>query len=277
MRWMGKMIKWTAISCFVLAAAVFVFGQARVQSALCVARERVNEQLDDLVGQETQIREEIRRLQAEYPKQLAELQFSLHQVDEDVAELVSDCQLCTKVVVLCDQDLEDFHPQPVAWQGLDLEQVDVSQYEARLAERQLSEIQQVRQRYADRKQRNEEEIMSLRQERDRLAGALAKIRAEQQQFQTELGRLYRELDSLQRNRTLIKLAERRDPINVSRYSDSVASLRQLRVKIERQRLEQEERLKVLRMHRRNAEYEARATLEVQDGNQRITLAFSPAD
>ena len=74
-----------------------------------------------------------------------------------------------------------------------------------------------------------------------------------------------------------KLAERRDPINVSRYADSVESLRQLRAKIEHKRIEQEERLHVLRMHRRNAEYEARATIQMQDGQQQLSLALSASD
>jgi chromosome segregation ATPase len=277
MRFMGKILKWTAICCFLLAGAVFVFGQARVSSALCVARDHVNAQLDDLVGQEAQIREEIRRLQTEYPKQIAELQFSLHQIDEDIAELVNDSQLCTKVVALCDQDLANFQVQPAVWHGPDVGECDVSGYEQRIAERRLSEIQLVRGRYDDRKGKNDQEIVSLQEERERVASALASVRGEQQEFEAELSRLYRELDSLERSRTLIKLAERRDPINVSRYSDSVASLRQLRGKIEQKRLEQEERRRVLRLHRRNAEYEARATIEMQTGKEGASLALTATD
>jgi septal ring factor EnvC (AmiA/AmiB activator) len=277
MKWIGKTLKWTAVSCFLLAGAVFIFGQARVTGALCAARDRVSEQFDDIVGQEAQIREEIRRLQAEYPKHVAELQFSLHQVDEDISELVNDCQLCTKVVALCDKDLDDVDTITVSWSPAVDDDVDMSPYETKLAERRLTEIQQVRERYAGRKQRNEDELISLRDEHDRLASALSQIRDEQQQFETELNRLYRELDSLERNRTLIKLAERRDTMNVSRYADSVESLRQLRAKIERTRIEQEERLNVLRMHRRNAEYEARAVYEIDNGKDRISLAITSAD
>ncbi len=123
-------------------------------------------------------------------------------------------------------------------------------------------IAQTADSYRDRLSDLTAEQQILRDERGRLRAELAEMEREFREFQSEVGTISREIDSLKRKEKLVKVAERRQQETDDIFADRASGLTVVKEKIERRKIQLDERLRALRGVRSGNEYEARARLRL---------------
>ena len=103
-RFMRSIMKWSVIGALGLTGLVALVGVGRVKAAYLSVREHVRSNMDDLVDTRVALKEEIDKLEKEYPKRLADLEMQLREIDRAVVANEDDTQLCREVVALCRSD-----------------------------------------------------------------------------------------------------------------------------------------------------------------------------
>jgi chromosome segregation ATPase len=270
-RFMGRMTRWGVIGALGLAGLIAVVGLTRVKTAWWSVRDHLRSNVDELVDTRVALQHEVRKLQEEYPERIADLRCQVKEIDRDLTACTEDVNLCQEVVALCesditvlnaklqvaDSDADGLGPDLVEFRSEKLGRAEALTRAGRIAETASS--------YRARLEDLTAEQQILRDERSRLRAELADMEREFTEFQTDAGTISREIDSLKRKEKLVKVAERRQEETDDIFSDRASGLIVVKEKIERRKIQLDERLRALGGIRTGNEYEARARLRLVEG------------
>jgi chromosome segregation ATPase len=247
-----------------VALAHVVLGKHRTHDAAKALQHMAQSEVDELIRQQSDLKEELSRLRTEYPKQIAMLRSQQAQVDRQLEGLAKEETRATDIVRLCEEDISYLEDQreTVGNVYADTRAIEHrgSKYNASEAEQLIGRIAETRGIYVTRLDDINAERAVLEGEKDQIAIELAAVEAEQAEFEAEYQSLLREIERLKRNEELLKVAEGRRGMGCERHSEAMSTLTDVKSAVERARMEQEERLKSARVAPRSLDYETRARL-----------------
>ena len=267
-RFFGRMTRWGVIGALGLIGLIAVVGPTRLKTAYWSARDHLRSNVDGIVDTKIALQHEIRKLQEEYPERIADLRCQLKEIDRDLSACSEDVLLCQEVVALCESDITVLNAKLTATDadadGIGSDVVEFRSERLGRAEAltRAGRIAETAASYRDRLTDLTAEQGLLRDERARLRAELAEMEREFREFQTEVGTISREIDSLKRKEKMVEVAERRRKETDDIFADRASGLSVVKDKIERRKIELDERLRALRGVRSGNEYEARARLRL---------------
>jgi chromosome segregation ATPase len=265
-----------------VALAHVVLGKHRTHDAAKALQHMAQSEVDDLIRQQSDLKEELGKLRAEYPRQIAMLRSQANQVDRQLAELDKEETRASDIVRLCEEDISYLEDQTeiVGSVYADTRAIEHrgSKYNADEAQKLIGRIAETRGIYTERLEQISAERAVLQAEKEQLAVELAAVEAEQAEFEAEYQSLVREIERLKRNDELLKVAESRRGIGCERHGEAMSTLNTVKTAVERARIEQEERLKAARVAPKSLDYETRARLlEVQRQREAKQKTEQPAE
>jgi chromosome segregation ATPase len=267
-RFMGRTFKWAAIGTLVVVGLTALVGVTRVKTAFMSVREHLRSNVDELVDSRVALRHEVKKLQREYPKRIADLRVQLTELERDQIACERDRQVAREVVTLAEADVELLRERlaSVETTGAEGDFVSVEFRSELLARDQAvaraSRIAETASSYRAQLEDLNAESEMLAAERSRLKAALAQTESEYRTFQAEVGSLMREIEAVKRKEKLVALAERQKRDQESLFEDQATALGRVKELIERRRIQLDERLKAARAFPGGNEYEARARLRL---------------
>jgi chromosome segregation ATPase len=247
-----------------VAVAHAVLGKHRTHDAAKALQKMAQSEVDELIRQQSDLKEELSKLREEYPRQIAMLRSQGAQIDRQLEALTKEETRATDIVRLCEEDISYLEDQreTVGSVYADTRAIEHrgSKYNASEAEQLIGRIAETRGIYVTRLDDISAERAVLEGEKDQIAIELAAVEAEQAEFEAEYQSLVREIERLKRNEELLKVAEGRRGMGCERHSEAMSTLTDVKSAVERARMEQEERLKSARVAPRSLDYETRAKL-----------------
>jgi len=267
-RFLGRTFRWAAVGTLVLVGLVAVVGVTRVKTAYMSVREHLRENVDELVDSRVALRHEVKKLQREYPKRIADLKVQLRELERDQVACQRDRRVAQEVVTLAESDVELLRERIAAGEAVGREGAFVSvEFRAELLDRdqavaRASRIAETASSYRAQLGDLTAENEMLSSERVRLQAELAATESEYRTFSAEVGSLLREIESVKRKEKLVALAERKRRDNEDLFQDQATALGRVREMIERRRIQLDERLKAARALPGGNEYEAKARLRL---------------
>ncbi|MEO1129185.1 MAG: hypothetical protein AAFX05_05670 [Planctomycetota bacterium] len=251
--------------------AVLIAGPHRVGALFSQARHHVVTQIDDAIGDPVALRQNLRDLEAKYPKRIAEVRSELHDVRNQVQQLADEQAVAQRVVEMAMQDrdactdLIDRAEQVRADQPYQTIRVrfDGQTLSFDEAYAKAAQINGTITAYSQRAEQAGRNINLLQDQEQRLGELLAKLETERAELQAQLWQLDAEIAMIERNEKLIDMTEKRQK-TIDKYERfEVASIDQVRNRINKIRAEQEARLESLTNDRETTSYEDRARTMIE--------------
>ncbi len=267
------------ITALVGGAAVVIAGPHRVRAVLQQARSSIHARIDASIDDPVALRAQLKDLESQYPKRLAEVRRDLDEVESQIAQVSRDLAVSQRVVALATDDesrLRDGLAQARAQGSITRVKFDDAVLSSQQAYARADSIRQVREAYSARAADLDRELGFLGEQRDRLSGLHTQLETEQAEFQAQLWQLDRQIDAVGRNERLIAVMEKRQKRidEHSRYEG--VSLDALRGRLSAIRAQQESTLDRLAGAASTQSYEDRARFEVEalpelDGGPTVPL------
>lgn len=240
-----------------LGALVVVAGPDRIKALCTQAQSAVNDKIDANIKDPVALRAQIRDLQEQYPKRIADLRGDLAQLKTQQAQLQRDLGVANRVMEMAEGDFDKLsaaleHAQAAQIQTVSLgqdHQVVIAYKNEKLdiptAQTKTNQIAATRAAYAGRAADIQRDLGYLAQQEQQLASLVAKLEQEQTSFQTQVFDLDRQIDAIGRNDRMIAIMSdrQRSLDEQSRYR--AASLDQLTGKLADIRARQEAQLSSL--------------------------------
>jgi len=260
------------IALLVGGTAAVVAGPHRVGAVFHQTQNKIHQVIDDHIDDPIALREQIKRLEAEYPKKIAQVRADLAEVQQQTAELDRELKVATRVVALASADLDQYdailaqarstqasNPGAVVRVSFDSSNKAMDMQDA-FAKR--ARIDQTVQLYTGRAGELNTELGFLTQQEQQLTDLLTKLETERAEFQSKLFQLDAQIDSIARNERLIEQLEQRQATidNLSRYESH--SLDQLSKKLDTIRSEQRSRIESIGNREQALNYEDIAEFEI---------------
>lgn len=256
------------ITAVVGGTVVILAGPHRVRALVEKARSGIHAKIDHAIDDPAALRAQLKDLEAQYPKRIAEVRRDLDEVQGQVDQLERELQVSQRVISLAETDLGEI--QTLLARADEHRQGGAAIVRVRFEDQVLSpkqayaragSITQVRDAYATRAGDIEKDLGYLRQQEQRLSDLLVQLETEQTEFQAQLWQLDRQVDAISRNERLIAIMEKRDAriAEHSRYEG--VSLDRLRGQLASVRAGQESRLDRLAGSLASRSYEDRARFE----------------
>ncbi|MEM0984508.1 MAG: hypothetical protein AAGI17_11235 [Planctomycetota bacterium] len=210
----------------------------------------VGEKIDQTIDETSALRSQIRQLEAEYPKKIAEVRTDLDEVNEQISYLERELGVSEKVVALIDADLGTLDtgirqaraitaekPYEVVRIRFDGDRINLDEaYTRRTSIERTKTVHQTRiGEFAT-------ELSYLDDQQTQLVELLSKLEQEQAQFQAQLVQLDAQIDSIARNERMIAMMEDRQKTIDAHKSYKAHSLDQLTTRLANVRSEQQERM-----------------------------------
>jgi small-conductance mechanosensitive channel len=237
--------------------ACAVLGKQRAHDTIKSLQRMAQGEADELIRKQNDMKEQLAKLREQYPKQVAAMRAQQADIDEQAKQLDKEAAKCADIVALCDADLNDISASrkrtpnaAIAFRG--------SKYSPADAEALLVRINKTRDIYATRQSDIKVERETLDAEKAQIAQELELVKAEQEEFEAQYQSLVREIDRVKRNQELLNSAEKRKGYCGNRHEESMETLSQLKSALNKARMEQEERMKSLKITPRQQDYESRA-------------------
>jgi len=261
-------------------AAVLVAGPERVGAILTQTRNSVNCQLDKVIDDPVALREQLRDLEGQYPKRIADVRGDLAELREQVAQLNNDRAVSSRVVELADRDLSTLQPMIQKAEAMTAstsgvyttnssysptvvriafghEQLDLKQAYSR-----AEQAEQARAVYSGRVNEIDKDLGYLSEQETRLTDLVTTLETEQAQFQSQLWQLDHQIDAIGRNDRMIKVMQKRQETIEQHSRYRVASLDQLTARFAEIRTKQEAKLQSLGKSSGRMNYEDRARIDL---------------
>ena len=274
----GKcLVRAAVITALAGGAAVVIAGPHRLRAAIHQARTNVNACIDQRVDDPIALRQQIRDLEAEYPRRIGAVESDLAELEAQIASLERDNAVATRTAALIDQDLAQLNGLIGQAQHAVASAQDAGQFRVvrvRHNERTLevddamakaTNLRQMRDSYLSRGNDVQRSLDLLGQQRDRLSNLLGQFRTEQADFQAQLFALDTQIDAIARNDRLIEMLESRQKRidEVSRYE--AHSLDQITGRLAQIRGQQDSRIEQILGTADEQRYEQRAQYELELG------------
>ncbi len=249
------------------AGAYALLGKHRTHAVVEELQDSLLETIDAHIDNPTALRSQLRELEKEYPRRIAQVQGDLAEIRHEIADLEREVAVSERVVALADEDLERLQPQVSVQMiegGARLSAVtlDTEIYPVQEAHLRLEEIQATRAAYANRSADARHDLGYLAKQEVRLEELLAKLKGEQTEFRSQMMCISRQIDAIGRNERLIGLLERRNKTieECDRYES--ASLDQINGKLAQIQSRQEAALDLLASEERATDYEDVARMQI---------------
>jgi small-conductance mechanosensitive channel len=237
--------------------ACAVLGKQRAHDTIKSLQKMAQGEADQLIKKQNDMKEQLAKLREQYPKQVAALRAQQADIDEQTKQLDKETAKCGDILALCDADLNDISASrkragnaTITFRG--------SKYSPTDADALFVRINKTREIYATRQADIKVERETLDGEKAQIAQELDLVKAEQEEFEAQYQALVREIDRVKHNQELLNSAEKRKGYCGNRHEESMETLSQLKSALNKARMEQEERMKSLKITPRQQDYETRA-------------------
>lgn len=268
------LVRVSVIGGLLLGAGLVIAGPARLSALWRQTTDNINDVIDRQITDPVAVRAQLRSLEGQYPKRIAQVRSDLSELNSQIATLQREQAVTNKVVDMTTSDLAaltdlidkaeyatfttvaDGRPRrvEVQWQGhvMTLDEV----------ERRAADVNNTREAYAGRQADIDRDLGYMTKQHERLSALLTKLEREQADFQVQLWQLDRQVDSISRNERMITvLKTRQESIEqASRYQ--VGSLEGLRGKLADIRARQEGELASLGAAEQRSDYETKAKIDL---------------
>jgi chromosome segregation ATPase len=272
------MVRLGVIGTAVGAGAVVVAGPDRVMNMVHQARAHVNEAIDANIDNPIALRNQLRKLEREYPQRIAEVQSELGAVTTQIVQLQDEYERALLKVDLASADLEGIQGLIEQGEQARVENASYSVIKIRFDGQSLdmdgayakaNRISQLRSAFSSHAADIERDIGILTQQHEQLTTLLDQLQSERAEFQTKLWQTENEIDAIARNDRLIEMLETRQK-RLDQFDSpygGIATVQQLNTKMAEIRSAQEQRLQALAQGAKMDDYDARATylLEHNEG------------
>ncbi|MFG0305871.1 MAG: hypothetical protein ACF8Q5_06620 [Phycisphaerales bacterium JB040] len=260
------------IALLVGGTAAVIAGPQRVGAVFHQTQSKIHKVIDDHIDDPIALREQIKRLEAEYPKKIAQVRADLAEVQQQTAELDRELKVATRVVALASADLEQYdailaqarttqanNPGAIVRVSFDSSNKAMGMQDAYTKRTRIDETVQL---YTNRASELSTELGFLSEQEQQLADLLTTLETERAEFQSKLFQLDAQIDSIARNERLIEQMENRQATidRLSRYESH--SLEQLSKKLDTIRTEQRSRIESIGKTKQVQDYEAMAEFEI---------------
>jgi chromosome segregation ATPase len=238
-------------------------------AAFAQVRGKVQGAVDSMIDDPVALRRQLQSLSEQYPEKIAEVRAELSEVERQIAQLAKDTDVAQHVVAATTRDLTDLQEllarADAATATGQVVQVrfNATRLDVPAAKQEFRRIASIRQTYQDRVKSNERDLGYLGQQKSRLADILGRLEAEYTDFEAQMWQLDRKIDAIARNERLVEMIEERQETldNLGRYE--VASLDQLRGKLDEWEKRTEAELAVLERRFAANDYERDARFEIE--------------
>src|SRR5438105_3503566 len=99
-------VRGAVVTALVGGAAVAVAGPGRIHALFHHAQDSINNAIDANIGDPVALRAQLRSLEEQYPKRIADVRGDLAELNEQAAQLERDLAVSKKVVAMADNDFE---------------------------------------------------------------------------------------------------------------------------------------------------------------------------
>lgn len=277
-----SVVRYGLIGALVLGAGVAIAGPHRVKALFSQTREAINSKIDESITDPVALRAQIKSLEAQYPRRIADVRGDLAKLREQVQQLNRDLAVSKRVVELADEDsarlasaIDHAHAAGVRNVGLEIDGPEGAAthevvirfkndlLDVNAAQTRLNQIDATRNAYANRAADVQRDLGYLAQQERQLSSLLTRLEGEHTSFQTQLFDLDRQIDAIGRNDRMIAIMQERQETldDQSRYR--AASLDAITTKLADIRARQEATLATLGKAGERSEYEhsAKASLD----------------
>ena len=273
-----SVIRLGVIGALVTGGAVVIAGPHRVMALGQSFQSKIVNVIDANIDDPIALRAQLRDLQAQYPKRIAEVRAQLAELVEQVRQIQREKAVSEKVVSMASADLEDLSMLIARAEEARVEFASDGSYRTvsiAFNDQSLSVdeayskanyITELVRSYEARTNDAANDLANLQRDQERLASLLRKLEAEQTQFQAQLAQLDRQIDSVARKERMVKVMEDRTKRidELSRYN--VASLDQFKSVLAKRQAELESRIASIADREGAIDYEDRAAFQVDTQN-----------
>ncbi len=267
-------VRYAVIAGLVGGAAALVAGPDRIAALASQTRGQINAAIDKTIDDPIALREQIRKLEAQYPEKIAAVRSDLSELREQVTQLRAERAESEMVVALAHNDLQQMHgmitraesaqASAAADGGPAIVRVVFQNESLKLndAYGKANRIEQVASAYTNRVDEIDRDLGYLSEQESRLATLLDQLETEHAEFQAQMWQMDRQINTIARNERLIDMMEKRQRTidQASRYDSG--SLQELSGKFASIRSKQEARLEALSTSGTTMNYEERARFEL---------------
>lgn len=266
-------------------AAVAIAGPDRIGALVTQTRGSVNKVIDGAITDPVALRKQLRDLESEYPRRIADVTNDLREVDNQIAQLQRDMAVAQRVVRMADEDLAQMKDLLARAEDARVSSGGVHVVKVRFDGQSLSvddayakadKISKIRSAFATQSADLEKELGYLTDQQARLKDVLNQLQTERAQFQTQMWQLDRQVDTIARNDRLIELMEKRQRTidEQSRYQG--ISLEHLHGRLADIRSHQEAKLESLTKNKDTIDYETRAKIQLDQAGSGADPFVLPA-
>lgn len=273
MGFIGKtVVRGVVVTALAGGVLVAVAGPQRVGALVTQTRGGIQAVIDSNIQDPVLLRTQIRQLEGQYPKKIAEVRTDLNEVRSQVSQLERERQVAEKVVQLATLDLEQADTQleqaratqmanpgaivRVAFDGNRAVNLDDA-YGRR------QQIEQTRDLYAGRARDLATDLTYLVDQEAQLADLLARLETERSEFQAKLFQLDAQIDTIARNERMITMMEGRQATIDEHSRFQANSLDQLNGRLSQIRNEQRSRLESISRKEKGRDYVNEAEFLIQ--------------
>lgn len=270
-----------------LGAAVAIAGPQRIKALFNQTREVINDKIDENITDPVALRTQIKDLEAQYPRRIAELRGDLAKLREQVNQLNRDLAVSNRVVEMADGDsmklsaaidqariasvqTASYEPGAAGGGGNDPttnKSVVIlfknDRLDLPMAETKRMQIDATRNAYASRAADIQRDLGYIGQQERQLVSLVTRLEAEYTSFQTQVFDLDRQIDAIGRNDRMISIMKDRQGTLDEQSRYRAASLDAITTKLADVRARQEATLLTLSKvsERYGYEQDAKASLD----------------
>lgn len=273
----GKtVVRGVVITALAGGVLVAVAGPQRVGALLDQTRGNIVGVIDSNIEDPVLLRQQIKKLEAQYPSKIAEVRSDLAEVQTQIAQLQRELQIASKVVTLASGDLEvvdsqiaqaratqSANPGAIVRISFNNKPVDLDD-----AYGKRQQIEQTKNLYASRAKDLKMDLGYLQDQEAQLADLHERLVSEQAEFQAKLFQLDAQIDTIARNDRLIEMMEDRQATIDEHSRFQANSLDQLNARLNGIRTEQRARLESIARKDRDVNYVDQAQFLIdQEGRE----------
>jgi len=236
-----------------VGAAVVIAGPSRVNAIAGQARGFVNQKIDNAIQDPVALRQQLRTLEQQYPKKIAQVRGELAELTTQLAAIVKERDIAERVIGLASVDYNELNgliglaqdarmdsPGAIIRVSFDNQQFPLDQ-----AYTKAAELSSTVNAYRGRLASSDISIDLLSTQRDRLEGLLTELEEERTTFQSQIWQLDSEIEMIARNDKMLEIFEERER-SIDRLGKTEASsLEHVMTRMARIRAEQEARFESL--------------------------------
>ncbi len=267
--------RWGLISTLALGGATLLIGPERVAAGLAHVRATAQSVVDTATDNPVVLRRQLMQLAEEYPQRIAEVQGEIAEVNHEIQQFDRDNEVAARVVAMTTDDLGELKTLITRAQDVEGRPVFVRFEGVRFGLNQAYDearrIQNVRTSYGDRLSCNQQQLAVLDQQKARLVEILVKLEDEYGTFETQMWKLDRQIDAIERNARLIAMTEQLHA-TLAGYDHwgKLDNLKQLQAKMAELQAIQDAQLVTLAKGDLRKGYAKRAQFELDSGNESTT-------